>query len=149
RAKLAHYKYDGNGNRLLYEGPQGTHQGRYDEQDRLVQYGEAVFAHTDQGEWLSKTIGKQTTRYGYDGLGGLREVTLPDGKKIEYVIDGGGRRVGKKVNGTLVQAWLYEDDLRPVAQLDGQGNLVSRFAYATGVNVPDYMEKDGKTYYLV
>jgi RHS repeat-associated protein len=36
-----------------------------------------------------------------------------------------------------------------VAELDGSGNLVSRFVYATGINVPDYMVRSGVTYRIV
>jgi len=57
------------------------------------------------------------------------------------VIDGRNRRVGKKVNGVLVQGLLYRGQLQPVAELDGAGNIVSRFVYATRVNVPDYIVK--------
>jgi hypothetical protein len=39
---------------------------------------------------------------------------LPDGRAIDYVVDGAGRRVGKKINGVLVQGWLYRDGLRPL-----------------------------------
>ena len=35
-------------------------------------------------------------------------MTLPDGTKIEYVIDAANRRVGKKVNGKLVQGFLWQ-----------------------------------------
>lgn len=49
----------------------------------------------------------------------------------------------------LQKGWLYEDQLRPVAELDGSGAVVSRFVYATRVNVPDYMVKGGVTYRLV
>src|SRR5580658_6743463 len=53
---------------------------------------------------------------------------------------GQNRRVGKMVNGTLAQGWLYQDQLRPVAQLDGSGtNVVARFVYGSKPNVPDYM----------
>ena len=63
--------------------------------------------------------------------------------------DGLNRRIGKKVNGTLVQGFLYESQLAPVAELDGSGNIVSRFVYATRVNVPDYMIRGGQTYRIV
>jgi len=53
------------------------------------------------------------------------------------------------VNGTLAQGFLYEDDLRPIAELDGSNNIVSRFVYATRINVPDYMIKAGVTYRIV
>ena len=33
----------------------------------------------------------------------------------------------------------------PVAELDGSGDLVSRFVYASKGNVPDYMVKGGVT----
>ncbi len=57
--------------------------------------------------------------------------------------------VGKKLNGKLVQGFLYQDALRPIAELDGQGRVVSRFIYATRTNVPDYLEKEGKTYRIL
>jgi RHS repeat-associated protein len=65
------------------------------------------------------------------------------------VVDARARRVGKKVDGQLVQGFLYQDQLSPVAELDGAGNVVSRFIYATKGNVPDYMEKGGKTYRII
>ncbi len=76
-------------------------------------------------------------------------VTLPDGTLIEYVIDGRNRRIGKKVNGVLVQGFLYSDQLNPIAELDGTGNIVSRFIYGTKANVPDYMIKGGVTYRII
>ena len=76
-------------------------------------------------------------------------VTLPESKLIEYVVDGRNRRIGKKVNGTLVQGFLYESQLRPAAELDGAGNVVSRFIYGTKINVPEYMIKNGIKYRIV
>ena len=74
---------------------------------------------------------------------------MPDTTQIEYVIDGQNRRVGKKVNGTLVQGFLYKDQLNPIAELDGAGNIVSRFIYGSKFNVPDYMEKNGNVYRII
>ena len=36
---------------------------------------------------------------------------------------------GKTVNGTLVQGFLYENQLEPAAELDGAGNLITWFVY--------------------
>ena len=44
---------------------------------------------------------------------------------------------------------LYKDRLNPVAELDGAGNVVTRFVYGTKDNVPDYMEKGGVTYRIL
>jgi YD repeat-containing protein len=52
-------------------------------------------------------VTSDTTTYVYDARGSLRSVTLPDTTLIEYVIDGQGRRVGKKVDAALVQGCLY------------------------------------------
>jgi uncharacterized lipoprotein YmbA len=49
----------------------------------------------------------------------------------------------------LVQGFLYQGQLQPAAELDGSGNVVSRFVYATGVNVPDYLIKGGVTYRIL
>jgi RHS repeat-associated protein len=59
------------------------------------------------------------------------------------------RRIGKKVNGTLQQGFLYSDQLNPVAELDSSNNMVSQFVYGTKVNVPDYMIKGGTTYKII
>jgi RHS repeat-associated protein len=91
----------------------------------------------------------RTTSYRFDALGNLRGVTRADGMKIEYLIDAANRRVGRKVNGKLVQGFLYQDQLRAVAELDGDNNIVSRFIYGSQVNVPEAMEKGGKTYRIL
>jgi YD repeat-containing protein len=77
----------------------------YDEQDRLTSYGSTTYSYTANGELLSKTTGTQITSYQYDALGNLLNATLPGGTVIDYLIDGRNRRIGKKVNGALVQAF--------------------------------------------
>lgn len=65
------------------------------------------------------------------------------------MIDGQSRRIGKKVNGVLVQAFLYRGQLAPVAELDGSGNVVTRFVYASNGGTPLYMLKGGVTYRII
>lgn len=138
------YAYDSNGNRLSKNGTQGT----YDAQDRMLSYGGASFVYTANGELDTKTDGG-VTDYDYDVLGNLRRVALPSGQVIEYVIDGQNRRIGKSVDGVRVQGFLYQDQLDPVAELDGSGAVVSRFVYGTKTHVPDYMVKGGVNYRIV
>lgn len=145
----ATYNFDSNGNRLSVATQSGTTNGTYDAQDRLTAYGSATYAYSANGELQTKTVSGQTTNYTYDVLGNLKSVTLADGTVIEYVIDGRNRRVGKKINGTLVQGFLYENQHRVVAELDGSGNIVSRFVYGSRDTVPDYMMRSGVTYRII
>ena len=71
--------------------------------------------------------------------------------QLGYVIDGENRRIGKTVNGSLVQGFLYESQLEPVAELDGVGNVVSRFVYCGcgAGNIPQQMIKNGVTYRII
>jgi RHS repeat-associated protein len=146
---VSSYTYDNNGNRLSHTQGANTTTGTYDDQDRLLTYGDATYTYSAYGELTSKTEGTATTTYDYDVVGNLRKVTLPDGRTIDYVIDATNRRVGKKVNGTLVQGFLYQDQLKPIAELDGGGAIVSRFVYAGKANVPEYMVKNGETYHII
>ncbi len=150
---IATYAYDSNGNRLSKTAPGGTFTGSYDAQDRLLTYNGTTYAYTANGELLSKTNTQHPapSTYSYDALGNLRSVTLPTGTAISYVMDGENRRIGKTVNGSLVQGFLYENQLEPVAELDGSGNLVSRFVYCGcgAGNIPQYLLKGGVTYRII
>jgi RHS repeat-associated protein len=148
---VASYAYDENGNRLSRTTSGGTTEGSYDAQDRLTSYGENEYVYAPDGHLESKTDtdAGEITSYTHDAMGNLLSATLPDGRKVEYVVDARDRRVGKKVNGQLEQGFLYQGQLSPIAELDGAGNIVSRFVYATKPNVPDYMEKGGKTYRII
>jgi RHS repeat-associated protein len=146
------YGYDSNGNRVTYtSAATGTINGAYDAQDRLTSYGQLAFTYTTNGDLLTKSnpaLG-QTASFVYDVLGNLKSASLPGGMTVDYVVDGQNRRIGKKVGGTLMQGFLYQNQLNPVAELDGTGAVVSRFVYATKANVPDYMIKGSVTYRVV
>jgi len=150
-AVVGHYTYDSNGNRLSQTDQAGTVNGTYDAQDRLTQYGNIQYTYTANGELLTKNnpVLGQTASFTYDVLGNLKSATLPGSITVDYVVDGQNRRIGKKVNGALTQGFLYQNQLNPVAELDGTGNVVSRFVYGSKANVPDYMVKGGVTYRIV
>ncbi len=156
-ALFSAYAYDANGNRLSAQratNPEPLTTYTYDAQDRLLTAESGVgtphlFTYTANGELQSKTNGSQATTYQYDVLGNLRHVSLPDGTQIDYVIDAQNRRVGKKVNGVLVQGWLYANQLNPIAELDGSNQIVSTFVYGSRSNVPDYMMKNGVSYRII
>ncbi|MEW6039323.1 MAG: PKD domain-containing protein [Pseudomonadota bacterium] len=147
------YGYDANGNRTIVNG---ATVATYDAQDRLKTFDPSgtgaatrIYNYSANGELLTKTVGNSTTSYRYDALGNLRHVALPGGTAIDYLIDGRNRRIGKQVNGQLVQGFLYQDALRPVAELDGQGKIAALFVYADKTNVPAYLVKGSQTYRLL
>jgi RHS repeat-associated protein len=143
------YTYDANGNGLTYKGSGRPIRARYDKQDRLTSYGSIKYTYDANGRLQRAALGRQAADLRYDLLGNLLGVTLPDGTVIDYILDGQNRRIGKKINGARVQGFLYQGGLRPVADLDGSNNAVSRFVYATRVNVPDYMLKNGHIYRII
>lgn len=148
-ALVAEFGYDANGNRTSLLKPSGSLSATHDDQDRLLTHGDRSYTYTAAGELESETQNGQSVLYDYDALGNLRSVQAPGAPLIEYLVDGENRRIGKKVDGLLVQGWLYADLLNPVAELDGGGNVVSRFVYGDRGNVPAYLEKGGRTYRIV
>jgi RHS repeat-associated protein len=145
---ISHYDYDANGNRLT--APNITASPVYDAQDRLTSYGACTYGHKPDGSLQTKTCPEGTTSYDYDAFGNLRRVTLPDGTPIDYLIDGQNRRIGKKVNGVMVERFLYRNQLQPAAWLNGDGTVKARFIYGGKPNVPEYMVTSaGATYRIV
>ena len=145
------YGYDANGNRTLVDYGYGPFAATYDAQDRLLTFGEWNYAHTAHGEvsgWGDPASGLNCT-FRYDTQGNLLEVILPSSARVQYVADAKNRRVATKIDGTVVQGFLYQGQLRPVAELDGAGVLVSRFVYGARAAAPEYMVKGSQTYRFV
>jgi len=145
----AHYDYDANSNRTGWTDPWGSGTATPDDQDRLLAAGPYSYTYSANGELATKSAGGFTTSYDYDVSGALLGATLESGVRVDYVLDASDRRVGKKIDGTLVQGFLYLDGLNPAAEIEGTGAVVSTFVYASRSNVPDLMHKAGNTYRLV
>jgi len=74
---ISTYDYDQNSNRVSYTDENSNIvTGTYDDQDRLLGYGDATYGYTPNGELQSKTENGQTTTYSYDVLGNLTGVSL-------------------------------------------------------------------------
>ena len=140
------YDWDDDGNRT-FVGPGGT-TASFDAQDRLTQQGTTTFTYDGSGRLATRTAGAAVTTYDYDAVGNLLGVELPDGTDVEYLVDGFDRRVGKRVDGALVQGFLYANGLTPAAELDGTGAVVSRFVYA-GDTTPAYVVRGGAAHRIV
>ncbi len=155
--------------------------GRITEQTEILQGQTTIYAYTyDLANRLieAQENGTVTGRWGYDANGNrtavnstangtyddqdrlatydLRTHTRPrPSGEIGYIIDGQDRRIGKTRRGQLVQGFLYKDQLNPIAELDGEGNLAALFVYGERDNVPAYLVKidplaaDEKTYRIL
>ena len=61
------------------------------------------------------------TTYDYDAFGALREVTLPSGTQIEYIVDVDGNRRGTKVNGAPQGSLVYSGAATKLGPADAFG----------------------------
>ncbi|MCO7223255.1 DUF1566 domain-containing protein [Pleionea sp. CnH1-48] len=152
--QLTSYSYDNNGNRLSRVTGSSTYSGQYDEQDRVKSYADYTYSYTKNGEVLQKTntSSDEVTNYRYDVLGNLLSVEISDGSNTdlyEYIVDGANRRIGKKINGVTVQKFIYANELNPIAELDADNKVVSRYVYGEKVNVPEFIIKNGATYRVI
>jgi len=151
-ALINSYRYDTNGNRIAAEltpsllGYDAANDislteedTEYDAADKLLRYGAKSYTWNNFGQLASVTDSatEETTAYEYDLYGNLLSVPLPDGRTIEYDVDGAGRRVGRRVldsagNELEFRGWIYRDLLRPIAEVDAMWNVVARYVYADG-----------------
>ncbi|MBT7698039.1 MAG: sugar-binding protein [Desulfobacterales bacterium] len=120
----------------------------YDEEDRLLNTDDTSYTYNEDGYLTTKVKGTETTSYSYSSRGELQEVTLPDNTVIGYVHDPLGRRIAKKVNGTITEKYLWYGATTLLAIYDGSDNLMMRFEY-TDSRTPISMVKGGILYYCI
>jgi len=151
-ALVSSYRYDPNGNRIAaeltpsligYDAASDVSlaesETAYDSADKVITYGSRRYSWNNFGQLASVTDSASgaTSIYDYDLFGNLLSVALPDGRTIEYDVDGAGRRIGRRVldsagNEIEFRGWIYRDLLRPIAEVDALGNVVARYVYADG-----------------
>ncbi|WLE95637.1 MAG: RHS repeat-associated core domain-containing protein [Candidatus Electrothrix communis] len=144
------YQYGLNGNRIYEMNTLKGEAGRsysYSVEDHLLDAGGVVYDYDADGFLTSKTEGSEETGYRYSSRGELLEVNLTGGDTIEYLHDPQGRRIAKKINGTVVEKYLWLGLTQLMAVYDGSDNLLQRFEYADG-RMPVAMTAGGVTYYL-
>jgi RHS repeat-associated protein len=147
------FVYDSNGNRTSVKtGDTSQITATFDAQDRMQSLGSVQLQHSPTGNLEVKTEGTQSLNLTYDPLGNLTNAVLKNGtttRKIDYVIDGMGRRVARKVGGAFDKSWLYRDDLRPISEVDSAG-VFTHFVYAESASgAPDFLIRSGVIYRVV
>ena len=149
-ALLEEYGYDANGTRNYEMNTLRGIAGRnfaYSDEDHLLAAGDTNYQYDLDGFLTTKTEGADVTTYDYSSRGELLRVNLPDGRSIEYVHDPLGRRIAKKVNGTVVKKYLWQGMTRLLAVYDNADNLLMRFDYADD-RMPVAVAIEGVKYYL-
>ncbi len=144
------YRYTDNGNRSYETNIVWGIVGRtysYSDEDHLLSAGPTTYQYDLDGFLTTRTEGADSTTYDYSSRGELLSVILPDGTVIENLHDPLGRRIAKKVNGVIVEKYLWQGLTRLLAVYDGSNNLQMRFEYADG-RMPVAMTAGGTTYYL-
>jgi len=144
------YQYDSAGTRSYEMNSLRGIAGRsftYSDEDHLLSAGDALYQYDVDGFLLNKAEGADITQYDYSSRGELLSVALPDGTLVEYVHDPFGRRIAKKIDGVIVEKYLWQGMTRLLAVYDGTDNLLMRFEYADG-RMPVAMTSGGSRYYL-
>jgi RHS repeat-associated protein len=144
------YQYGPNGTRTYEQNALRGIPGRtlsYSEEDHLLTAEDTSYQYDVDGFLTARTQGGQTTLFNYSSRGELLSVAFPDGRLIEYVYDPLGRRIAKKLNGTIVEKYLWQGRTRLLAVYDVNDALLMRFQYADS-RMPLAMTKDGINYYL-
>jgi RHS repeat-associated protein len=120
--------YDLNGNRTSVNG---TSVGTLDDQDRILPAG-GSYVYNTSGTLASRIGGSYT----WNKFGNLTAATV-GANAVTYGYDGQNRRVVRRVNGVLQNQYIYDGQLRIVAETTP--TATRRFAYASRTNVPDAM----------
>ncbi len=144
------YGYDANGNRTSVVGRGINLTGNelvHNADDQVTRYGLRQLTYNDAGQLASTNDLTQITNYQYGMLGELERVTFPNGDVIEYEYDALRRRVAKRINNVYVDRYIYGTNINPIAHID-QNGVETVFVYGTGLNVPDYMIREGNQYYF-
>jgi len=87
-----------------------------------------------------------TTTYQYGAFGELQRVVTPT-QTIEYLHNANNQRVAKKINGEIVEKYLWANLTTLLAIYDKDDNLVQRFEYADQ-RMPIAMMQNNQKYYL-
>jgi len=128
------YTYDANGNRLTEMNTLRNVNRSYTvtDEDHIITTGSESYQFDADGFLTSKTSGSNTSTYQYSSRGELLSATLPTGTAITFDHDPMGRRIAKRVNGTISEKYLWKDAITLLAVYDVSDNLIMRFNYADG-----------------
>ncbi len=147
------YAYDEAGTRIYEKNTLRGIADRsfvYSDEDHLLKAGEWTYQYDLDGFLAAKTNSTDPTsktRYFYSSRGELLSVILSDGKRIDYVHDPLGRRIAKRIDGAVVEKYLWQGMTRLLAVFSGTNTLLMRFDYGDD-RLPVAMTAGGYRYFL-
>ena len=143
------YTYDANGNRQTETNTLRSINRSYtvSAEDHVITAGTEAYQFNADGFLTNKTTPAGTMTTTYSSRGELLSATIPNAITITYDHDPMGRRITKRVNGTITEKYLWKDAITLLAVYDASDNLIMRFNYADG-RLPVSMIYNGSTYYL-
>ena len=141
------WSYDVRGNRVgKHIGLAGEVTATVDAQDRLLQLGAEALEYDLNGRVVARSGGQLPATYVWDAFGRLREARLnpsqPTEIAVAYGLDPAGRRVravAKDAGGAVLddRSWVYDGQLRVIAEVSVSGALQARYLYASSGHSPD------------
>ncbi len=146
------YDYDLNGNRESYRsiliGNNGLN-ATFNNADQLLTSDNlgTSYQYTADGYLEKKVEGILETSYQYNSRGQLKSVTTPT-QTVSYEHNAIGNRVVKRINGAIVEKYLWLDKTTLLATYDASDNLKQRFEYSLG-QTPTSYTLAGQKYYIV
>lgn len=143
------FEYDGNGNRIRIKRSNLTVLATYDNQDRLIAFGNNHYEYSSSGELLSRSIGILPKElFNFDSFGSLKAYQNSSGKKIKYMLDAQQRPV-EVISESTTRKRIFEDKLRLAMEYREETRKAQEFIYALSINSPDYMLTDGIKYRFI
>ncbi|GJQ59641.1 MAG: hypothetical protein SCALA701_24420 [Candidatus Scalindua sp.] len=145
------YGYDANSNRTRETNTaRGITDKAFDytNEDHIIAAGNEVYVFDEDGFLTEKASVTGATSYHYSIRGGLLSVDLANGRSITYDHDPMGRRIAKRIDGIIIEKYLWADNTTLLAVYDGSDNLIERFDYADG-RLPISMLRGGTPYYMI
>ena len=142
------YNYDPAGNRVTLVRAGGKLQASYDDRNRLLSLGSTQYKWMPDGTLAGVVQGRGASAFIYDDFGALREASLPDGRKIRYLVDAGGRRLGREIAGKLAAGYLYRLNGSISAETDGSAKIIARLGYDDLGHLA-LVERGGVTYRVI
>ncbi len=116
------YTYDANGNRVTeintIRGINRTYT--VSAEDYMISTGNETYQFDADGFLTTKSTPLGTMTTTYSSRGELLSATLPSGPTITYDHDPMGRRIARRVNGTITEKYLWKDAITLLAVFDAK-----------------------------